>query len=174
MLEGIVRVVVALAVMGGVLWLGFTVSFRTKFPPVQNAIRRLNRRVLNPRQMRTAGQPGAWASVVHHVGRSSGTGYRTPVVATATEDGFVIALPYGPRADWVRNLVAAGSGAIEHGGRIIRVERPALVSASDANRFFAAREQRSHNLFGVDDFLHLTRHGVAEAGPHDARVASPG
>lgn len=174
MLIRIAQVVIGLTAVSGVLLLAFTVSFRTKFPPVQNAIRRLNRRVLNPRQMRTAGQPGAWASVVHHVGRSSGTGYRTPVVATATEGGFVIALPYGPRADWVRNLVAAGSGAIEHGGRIIRVERPALVSASDANRFFAAREQRSHNLFSVDDFLHLTRHGVAEADPHDARVASPG
>ncbi|HSJ46615.1 MAG TPA: hypothetical protein VK923_18200 [Euzebyales bacterium] len=51
------QVVIGLAAVSGVLVLAFTVSFRTKFPPVQNAIRRLNRRVLNPRQMR----PGSWA-----------------------------------------------------------------------------------------------------------------
>lgn len=109
----LIRIVIGLTAVSGVLLMAFTVSFRTKFAPAQNAIRRMNRRMLNPRQMRTAGRPGAWASVTRHVGRTSGTSYRTPVVAMPTQDGFVIALPYGPRADWVRNILAAGSGAIE-------------------------------------------------------------
>lgn len=74
-----------------------------------------------------------------------------------TEDGFVIALPYGPRADWVRNILAAGSAAIEHEGHTIRVHLPELVVGADADQFFRPRGQRAHRLYGVEDFLQLTR-----------------
>jgi deazaflavin-dependent oxidoreductase (nitroreductase family) len=164
MLVRILQVVIGVAAVSGVLWLGFAVSFRTKFRPVQNAIRRMNRRILNPRQLRTAGQPGAWTSVVHHVGRTSGTSYQTPVVAVPTTDRFVIALPYGSSADWVRNVLAAGTASITHEGLTIRVTGPELMPADDANRLFAAKEQRMHRLYGVDDFLVLTR-AAQLAGP---------
>jgi deazaflavin-dependent oxidoreductase (nitroreductase family) len=144
MIARTVQVVVVTAAVGGVLWFAFVMSFRTKFRPVQNAIRRMNRGVLNPRQLRTAWHSGAWASVVHHVGRTSGTSYRTPVVAVPTADGFVVALPYGPRADWVRNVVAMGSATIDHDGRTIRVDQPELVPASYANRFLPPRQQRGN------------------------------
>lgn len=140
-----------------VLWLGFTVSFRTRFAPVQDAIRRLNRRVVNPRQLETAGHPGASASVVHHVGRSSGTPYRTPVVAVPTDDGFVIALPYGPRADWVRNVLAAGAATVQHEGQVVSVDEPELVPAATVDPLFPPGTQRTHRLYGVDDFLVLRR-----------------
>ncbi|MGZ4612806.1 MAG: hypothetical protein ACXV1K_06490 [Kineosporiaceae bacterium] len=51
--------------------------------------------------MRTAGSPGAYASVVRHVGRTSGRRYETPVVPVATDGGFVVPLPYGPGTDWL-------------------------------------------------------------------------
>ena len=142
-----------LVVAGGLLFVGFTWSFRTKFRPVQNAVRRLNRAVFNRIQLRTAGRPGAYASVVHHVGRRSGARYRTPVVALPVDDGFVVALPYGPRADWVRNVFAAGSAVVEHGGRSVSVGRPELLAADEANPLFPAKEQRTHQRFGVTDFL---------------------
>jgi deazaflavin-dependent oxidoreductase (nitroreductase family) len=165
----IVRVVAGLAAVAAVLWLAFTVSFRTKFRPVQNAIRRTNRKVLNPRQLRRAGKPGAWASVVRHVGRSSGTAYRTPVVTVPTPDGFVIALPYGPGVDWARNVIAAGSATIEHDGRTIRVDAPAVVSAAEANPFFPPGAQRTHRLYGVDDFLLLRRSGEPETASSEVQ-----
>lgn len=173
MLVRILQVGAVLAVVASVLWLGFTVSFRTKFRPVQSAIRRLNRRVLNPRQMRTAGQPGAWASVINHVGRTSGTSYQTPVVAVPTDDGFVIALPYGPTADWVRNVVAAGAATIEHDGRTVRVTRPELVPAADANPLFAAKEQRMQRVFGVNDFLLLRHAELRRRANHHTANALP-
>ena len=40
--------------------------------------------------------------------------YRTPLnVFRGDEDHFVIALTYGPGADWVRNIVAAGRGTAQ-------------------------------------------------------------
>lgn len=144
-----------LAILGGVALAAFTVSFRAKSRPVLDRIRRLNRDVTNPRQLRTAGQPGAWASVVHHVGRRSGTAYRTPVVAVPIGDGFLVALPYGPGADWVRNVLAAGSATVEHEGRIVPVDRPVLVPRAEADPHFAPREQRMHRIYRVDDFLRM-------------------
>jgi deazaflavin-dependent oxidoreductase (nitroreductase family) len=157
MLERAVQVVAVVVAVGGVGWLALTLSFRTRFRPVQDAIRRLNRSVLNPRQLQTAGRPGASASVVHHVGRTSGTSYRTPVVAVPTDGGFVVALPYGPHADWVRNVRAAGTATIEHEGRRVRVAGPELRPAAEANQIFPPRQQRTHRLYGVHDVLFLRR-----------------
>lgn len=105
-----------LALIGLGLWVGLVVSMRTKFHPVLD-VRSMNRAVANPRQMVTAGQPAAYASVVHHVGRTTGTHRRTPVVAVPTDDGFAVALPYGPSADWVLNVLAAGVGQHRARGR---------------------------------------------------------
>lgn len=155
MLAGTVQVAAIVTAVAGVAWLAFTLSFRTRFRLVQDAIRRLNRRTINPRQLRTAGRPGARASVVQHVGRTSGTTYRTPVVAVPIDGGFVIALPYGPGTDWVRNVRAAGAATIEYEGHRVLVERPEVVPGSDAGPHFPHTVQRTHRLYGVDDFLLL-------------------
>lgn len=155
MLARIGQVAGVVAVVGGVLWIGFAVSFQTKFPPVQDAIRKLNRSFTNPRAIAKAGQPGSYASIVHHVGRVSGTDYRTPVVVVPAEAGLLIALPYGPKADWVRNVVAAGKTTIEHEGETLRATQPRLLPRSDANPYFPVKEQWMHRVYGVDDFLLL-------------------
>lgn len=140
---------------GSVLLLAlFTLGFRTKFAPLHTAIRRFNRDVTNPRQLQRAGQPGSWASVVHHVGRTTGTAYRTPVVALPTENGsFLFALPYGPTTDWVRNVLAAGSATLEHDGHTTQLTRPSLVTGDDADHLLPRAQQQFHRIYGVKDFL---------------------
>lgn len=141
---------------------GFTLAFRRGFRPALDVIRRFNRDVTNPRQLRDAGGSGSSTSVVEHVGRSSGRPYRTPVVAVPVDDAYVVALPYGPGADWVRNVLAAGDATLTDGGRTVRVHRPTLVPIEQANPWFPPKEQRLHRLFGVHDFLRL--HPVPENG----------
>jgi hypothetical protein len=48
------------------------VGMRTKSPKALRVVRRVNRAVLNPMQMRSAGQVGAYASIIRHRGRVSG------------------------------------------------------------------------------------------------------
>jgi deazaflavin-dependent oxidoreductase (nitroreductase family) len=156
-MTGAVGIVGALLAGGALLLVAFTVGFRTKFAPLHAAIRRFNRDVTNPRQLQRAGRPGAWASVVHHVGRSTGTPYRTPVVALPIDDGFLFALPYGPRADWVRNVLAAGSTTVQHDGRTYRIAHPKLVSADDADHVLPRKQQRMHRIYGVEDLLVVDR-----------------
>jgi deazaflavin-dependent oxidoreductase (nitroreductase family) len=152
------RIALGFAVLVGALsgfFVLFLVSMRMKFRPAQDAVRRINRVTWNPRSMKTAGRPGAYASVIRHVGRTSGTPYETPVGAVETEDGFVIALPYGTSPDWLKNVLAEGSAIIVNEGNTYGVDHPELVSAAVGNPYFPASDQRTHRLFGIDDFLLL-------------------
>jgi deazaflavin-dependent oxidoreductase (nitroreductase family) len=71
-------------------------------------------------------------AVVHHLGRRSGRGYTTPVVAWPIADGFIMPLPYGADTDWCRNVLAAGQGTIEWHGRTYTVTWPEVVDAATA------------------------------------------
>jgi hypothetical protein len=102
-----IAALVGLALAVTAIAAGFIVGMRRKSPLVLDAVRRMNRSVGNPRQMKSAGTPGAYASVIKHVGRSSGRPYETPVSPIPTDDGFLIALPYGTRSDWLKNVMAA-------------------------------------------------------------------
>ena len=90
-------------------------------------MRQVNRVFTNP-LMRTVAWLVPPLAVVHHVGRSSGRAYRTPVVAFRSAKGFVIPMTYGRDVDWARNLVAAEGGEVEQGGRRETVRNPRIVS----------------------------------------------
>ncbi|MBL8778214.1 MAG: nitroreductase family deazaflavin-dependent oxidoreductase [Acidimicrobiales bacterium] len=150
----ILGVLLAALLALAVVWF---VGMRTKWPPVRDFQRRVNRRVFNPRQMRTAGTAGAYAGIVRHVGRRSGRAYETPVVPLPTEDGFVILLPYGDRPDWVRNVLAAGGATIVHEGETYTVTAPELLDTADSGHEFSPSEQREIRLFGNTRCLRVRR-----------------
>lgn len=133
----------------------FGLGMRLQWPLVLRTVRRMNRRFINPRQLRSAGSPGAAASVVRHRGRRSGTTYETPVGAVPTDEGFVIALPYGTTADWVKNVLAGGSATIVHEGATHEVEHPVVVPLPQVLDVFPAGEQRTLRVFGVRNCLRL-------------------
>ena len=88
---------------------GVVLGIRTRYPPVVDLVRRLARDSGNPRVLKTAGTAGSPTSIIEHTGRTSGRAFQTPVTPTQTANGFVIALPYGPGTDWVKNVLASGS-----------------------------------------------------------------
>lgn len=139
----------------------YAVALRTKSPAMLGVVRRINRAVFNPAQLKSAGSPGASASLIHHRGRTSGRPYRTPVGAVPTDGGFVVALPYGTEADWLRNVMAQGEATIEHEGRQHRVVEPEVVPIADAASSFSDSERRVFRLFGVDQCLRVRTAGVA-------------
>lgn len=155
-------VLVFLVVVG--LAVTFVVGMRTKSTAVLGAVRRMNKAVMNPRQMKTAGTPGAYASIVRHVGRASGREYETPVVAVPTEEGFVTALPYGTQSDWVKNVLAAGTAVIVDEGETFTVRDPELVPMDEVADHFPESDQRAHEMFLVDQALRWGRKERAEVG----------
>ncbi len=153
-----------LVTLAGVLFVGlvvialvFLLGMRAKSSLVLNPLFWLQRKILNPQQMRSAGTPGASASVVRHRGRISGRPYETPVGAVAAEGGFVVALPYGSRTQWLKNVVASGSAAIVHEGHAYQVDQPEIVPMRAVEAGFTASDQRIHRWFGVDQALRVRR-----------------
>lgn len=90
---------------------------------------RFNRLFTNPIQGVYAWALPPWAVIVHR-GRRTGRLYRTPVLAVKRERTLMIAVMYGERSDWVRNVLAGG-GRVVRGGRTYELAQPRLVS-SDA------------------------------------------
>ncbi|MDH5244203.1 MAG: nitroreductase family deazaflavin-dependent oxidoreductase, partial [Chloroflexota bacterium] len=85
----VVLVGAALVAIGGIAAV-YVLGMRSRSPFVIGPLVRLQRAVINPRQLRSAGKPGAYASIIRHVGRTSGKAYETPVGVVPTEDGFLI------------------------------------------------------------------------------------
>ena len=153
-----------LATLVGALFVGlvaiallFLLGMRTKSPLVLSPLIRLQRAIINPKQMRSAGTPGAYASVIRHRGRTSGKSYETPVGVVATDDGFLIALVYGSRTNWLQNVLASGSATIVHEGHTYQVDQPEIVSMHTVETHFTAGDQRGFRRFAVDQALRVRR-----------------
>ena len=121
---------------------------------IQNALR-LFTRAMRPLALRSAGKEGSSTSVVRHIGRRSGRTYETPVIAAQHDDTFLIALPYGQRTDWLKNVLDKGSATIVTNGHTYDVHHPEVIPMAEATAYFRPREQRMHRQFHVDAALQV-------------------
>jgi deazaflavin-dependent oxidoreductase (nitroreductase family) len=93
--------------------------------------------------------------IVTHSGRKTGRIYQTPVNAFHRGDTYLFILTYGSDAQWVKNILAAGSCSLETRGRVVRLVEPELVTdpalrpAPAAVRFFERR------IAGVTQYLRM-------------------
>jgi deazaflavin-dependent oxidoreductase (nitroreductase family) len=163
-----------LALLVAVGGLAFVVGMRRRWAVVHRPIFWISKRWLNPVQMRSAGRPGAYAGVVRHVGRKSGRAYATPVGIVPIYAGFVIALPYGRRPDWLRNVLAAGTATLVHEGRTSQVGRPEITSSADLEELFPATDRRLMRLLRTNECLRLwtTEHGADLRDPGESHIGS--
>jgi deazaflavin-dependent oxidoreductase (nitroreductase family) len=129
---------------------------------VPRSFARFNRRVANPFVRLIAGRLSPFA-IVNHTGRISGRAYRTPVVGFAKSEFLMIALIYGARSDWVRNVVAAGAATVTRGGRSDEYGEPQIVGHDEARGRVRGILRVPVRLFGAD-LLQMTR--SARSGSH--------
>ncbi len=156
MLRRIAQLITLLVLAVSVLGIVFVVGMRRKSPLVLDAVRRTGR-LARPYLLKSSGTPGAAASVIRHVGRTSGRPYETPVNAVTTDDGYVIALPYGLNTDWLKNVLASGTATIVDQGSAHPVDQPEVVPLSVAEPLFSAKDQRTHRRFRVEQYVLLRR-----------------
>lgn len=105
--------------------------------------------------MRSAGTEKSSTSIVRHVGRRSGRTYDTPVVAVEHDNSFLIALPYGERTDWMKNVLASGKANVVTHGRTYGVDQPQVIPMTEATRYFGPKEQKLHRRFAVNTCLQV-------------------
>jgi deazaflavin-dependent oxidoreductase (nitroreductase family) len=122
--------------------------------PIDRRVARFNRQVANhfvgPVLSRMPG-----FGRVHHRGRKSGREYSTPVKLFHRGDEVVITLPYGPGADWVRNVLAAGGCEITTRGRRTRMVNP-TVFTDDGATAMPRLTRRMLSRVDATQFLALT------------------
>ena len=95
--------------------------------------------------------PRRWSPfvIVHHKGRRSGRAYATLVAAFRTEDGFVLTPTYGPEADWVRNILAAGAFDLDRRGQLHRLSNVQLVPRTAAWPHLPAPVRLAMRVLGI-------------------------
>lgn len=135
----------------------FIVGMRRKSPAVTGAVIAMTKRFINPGTLRTAGTAGQKTGIVHHVGRSSGATHATPVDIETLGEDLVIALPYGTRAQWLRNVLAAGTAEMTIDGVTWTVDRPELVPTDQVRDAFSAANLRLFKVMGTDRCLRVHR-----------------
>jgi len=129
--------------------------------PLPRSIARFNRQVTN----RLTGLFAPYLpyfGVVVHTGRKTHRDYRTPVNVFPRPGGFVIALTYGPSADWVRNVLASGGATLETRGHVVHLTQPRVIH-DEQSRAIPGPLRPILRLGNVSDFLELTFEDVPQS-----------
>jgi deazaflavin-dependent oxidoreductase (nitroreductase family) len=126
--------------------------------PLPRWLARINRRVVNPREVRRGVRP-----VLIHTGRSSGKTYRTPLDAHRLPDGYVFIPMYGPRTDWLKNVLVARSARLRIRGEEIELDSPRLVKKGDIWPLLPTTTKTPPGISGESELLRM-----------DVRRQSPG
>jgi deazaflavin-dependent oxidoreductase (nitroreductase family) len=80
-------------------------------------------RLLNPLARPFAARLPGFA-IIGYVGRRTGRPYRTPINVFHRDGDYIFALTYGPEAQWVKNVLAAGTAQLEQRGRTVTLRDP--------------------------------------------------
>ena len=111
-------------------------------------------RYLNPVMRHVARRLPGFALLTHR-GRTSGRVYTTPVNVFRRGEDYYVFLTYGSAAQWVKNVLAAGSCSLETRGRTVELADPELVTDPElrpAPRLVRLVERR---LAGATQYLRL-------------------
>ena len=118
--------------------------------PVPRWVAKVNKRVTNPLQVKQ----GKWP-VLTHVGRTSGTAYRTPLEAHPVDGGYIFILVYGSDSDWVQNVLAGGEATLSIDGDTLELVNPRLVSKDDAWQVLAPDTKEPPKFLRIDEYLRV-------------------
>ncbi|HEY0583951.1 MAG TPA: nitroreductase family deazaflavin-dependent oxidoreductase [Chloroflexota bacterium] len=122
--------------------------------PLPRFVARFNKVITNRLFAPVAGRVPPWA-VVEHTGRRSGQTYRTVVWAFPRGSDLVIALTYGPGADWVRNVLSAGRCRVRWRGQWRVSHQVEVISGPAALALLPPLVRPVLTIAGVHSVLHL-------------------
>jgi deazaflavin-dependent oxidoreductase (nitroreductase family) len=120
-----------------------------------NRIRTFNKYITNPLLRTFANASRGPFAVIRHVGRRSGKPYETTIMIWPVEDGFVIALTYGPEVDWYRNILAAGHCTLLWHGRVYAVGKPEPIDVKTALLAFPPAFRLILRRSGIQHFVRV-------------------
>lgn len=114
------------------------------FPPL---VHRLQVKYVNPVVKKVARFLPTFA-VIEHRGRKSGKHYQTVVNAHRKGNTLAVILGHG-KADWVKNVLAAGEADVHLFRRDVHIVNPRVVSAGTDDPALPAVARRAARRIGV-------------------------
>jgi hypothetical protein len=187
--SGIARIAIASAAVGTAVGLGALAARRRGSPGVPAAERAPRRSPewlrafvterFNPAVVRlglVGGRRSPWC-YVEHVGRHSGTVYRTPVLPIRVGSHVYIPLPYGVDVNWARNVRAAGHCRMQRHDQVLALDEPAVIAAGDhpgiPGWYRAVLERRGNRYLRLHVLTTVPGRLDGAPAPAPARAASP-
>lgn len=116
--------------------------------PIPRFVAQINKRVFNPRQVRTEGWP-----LLKHTGRRSGKEHVTPIDVVPLEDGYLFFVIYGPESDWVQNVMTSGEADLRIDGEDRALNSPRMIGRDEARRLAPSDAKFPPSWVNVTDFL---------------------
>lgn len=98
--------------------------------------------------------------ILTHVGRKSGKTYRTPINVFRIPNGFIIALTYSSKSEWVKNVLAAGGCKLETRGKEYQLSAPRVVH-DPSRRRFPILVRLVLRLVGADEYIEFSSRSPA-------------
>jgi deazaflavin-dependent oxidoreductase (nitroreductase family) len=96
-------------------------------------------------------------AIVVHTGRTSGTTYKTPLMAFPYGDGrWVIALTYGSHTDWLENVLVAGRCDLVRRKRLLHLVQPRVTAIDEMLEAIPAPVRPILKALRVDEVLVLS------------------
>ena len=118
--------------------------------PLPRWLAQINKRVFNRIEIKRGVRP-----LLIHVGRSSGKTYRTPLDAHPVDDGYLFIPMYGPRTDWVKNVLAAGAASLRVDGDERDLVSPRLVNKDVVWHLLPATTKTPPGITGESELLRM-------------------
>jgi deazaflavin-dependent oxidoreductase (nitroreductase family) len=120
-----------------------------------NGMRYVAKHTVNRLAVRNAGSAKSPFALLLHVGRHSGKAFKTPIMVVALDADFVIALTYGPKVDWYRNIQANGQGTLIWHGKTYRIESIEPLERSVGLSVYPPHERLILRLVNIREFVRV-------------------
>jgi len=118
-------------------------------------IRVINKHITNKILIHISGKKFGHFAILSHVGRKSGKLYRIPIIAEPMNDGFVIALTYGKKVDWCKNVLAKGGCSLYWKNKEYALTNPEFIDSEIGVMAFPAMLRSVLRKKGIQYFLRL-------------------
>jgi deazaflavin-dependent oxidoreductase (nitroreductase family) len=118
-------------------------------------VRRFNKYVTNKILIHISGKKFGHFVVLSHIGRKSGKLYTIPIIAEPAKNGFVIALTYGRKVDWLENVLAKGGCSILWKNKDYSLVNPQFIDKEVGLLAFPALFRTGLRKMGIQYYLRL-------------------
>jgi deazaflavin-dependent oxidoreductase (nitroreductase family) len=123
---------------------------------IRNRVRVINKHVTNKLLIHIAGRKFGHFAILTHTGRKTGKVYKTPIIAEPVDGGFVIALTYGKKVDWLANVLINGSCSLFWKAKDYELNEPEFIDQEIGLKAFPSPLSWILELVGIEHFLRLS------------------